>query len=202
MNTLTIPDLQQGHQVQTIRLRVTRIWNCIHTISRIPFSTAFVGVNYRMTDFIVPDHVGIYDRHFFDFSGEDSFEQVARWETFLADVIGVITSIRGTAHMLIPSGGFVGKKDITVMTFKGRQVNVTLWEPSYNNLDIPMMITSRPRHVVIFSGMRVRSYYGGITLTSTSATKVYVNLDIPETSQAQRMFARMGEANGHLEGNN
>ncbi|OMO62338.1 Nucleic acid-binding protein [Corchorus olitorius] len=197
MNTLTIPDLQQGHQMQTIRLRVTRIWNCIHTISRILFGTAFVGVDYQgngvhvhifeahaglfrdrltegnvyqMTDFIVaipnipdvvvaltymiyfhghtilhevPDHVGIYDRHFFDFSGEDAYEQVARWETFLTD-----------------------------------------------------------QGVVIFSGMRVRSYYGGITLTSTSATKVYVNLDIPKTSQAQRMFARMGEANGHLEGNN
>ncbi|OMP00872.1 Nucleic acid-binding protein [Corchorus olitorius] len=227
MNPLTIHHLCLNNEVQTIKLRISRRWDCVQTISRMRYGIAFVGIDYQIfksyahlfrnmiiegnvyqiTNFIVPnpqildvstrtsyfmfshentiihqvsDPSGIYPRHFFDFTGENNLDDENIWETHLTDVIGVIKSIVRTTYLLMSSGNSVGRKDIKVMTL--RKLAMSLWEILYITLDIPMHIATRPRLVVIFSGMRVRNYYVGISLTSTSASRAYVNLDIPETS--------------------
>ncbi|OMO78524.1 Nucleic acid-binding protein [Corchorus olitorius] len=244
MNLLTVNRIRPINGVQTIKLRISRLWDCVQNISRLRYGIAFIGIDYQgngihvqifeslahlfrgrliegniyqITDFHVsnaeiPDistqtpyiiflHVntvlqqasdlaGVYARHFFDFTGEDNFDDEKRWEIHLTDVIGVIKSITRHTYSLLPSGNTVGKKDIRIMTLRGQGLDITLYEHVYNTLDIPMIIASRPRPAVIFAGMRVRQFYTGVSLCSTSASRTYVNLDIPET------YARMDEVNG------
>ncbi|OMP11537.1 Nucleic acid-binding protein [Corchorus capsularis] len=48
-----------------------------------------------------------------------------------------------------------------------------------------------PKPVLIFAGMIVRTFNGGPYLMSCSASKIYVNLEIPEVALVKLMYEQM-----------
>ncbi|OMO87888.1 Nucleic acid-binding protein [Corchorus capsularis] len=67
------------------------------------------------------------------------------------------------------------------------QLTITLWDRSLDMINVPQLLSMNPKPVMIFAGMLVRIINGRPALTSSFATKLYVNLDIDETAMVQAM---------------
>ncbi|OMP12696.1 Nucleic acid-binding protein [Corchorus olitorius] len=237
MNQLSIASLFPTEDIQTIRLRVARIWRCVLPISREPVGLAFVGVDYRgqgihvhineaevdlfrpiiteeylyqitafriavpeieniatQTTYImvfnaetiiqqVPDCIELYNRYYFNFNFDTRLEDQWIWERNLADVIGIIKSISMISHLKFPRGIQTSKQDLHLISLNGKELKITLWEPFYYEIDIPKIMNTTPRSAVIFSGMKVIYFEGATTLSTCAATRIYVDLDIHETTR-------------------
>ncbi|OMO86790.1 Nucleic acid-binding protein [Corchorus olitorius] len=252
MNQLSIASLFPTEDIQTIRLKVARIWRCILPISREPVGLAFVGVDYRgqgihihtneaevdlfrpiitegylyqntafrvvvpeieniatQTTYImvfnaetiiqqVPDRIELYNRYYFNFNFDTRLEDQWIWERNLSDVIGIIRSISMTSHLKFPRGIQTSKHDLHLISLNGKELKSTLWEPFYNEIDIPKIMNTTPRSAVIFSGMKVRYFEGAATLSTCAATKIYVDLNIQETTRGNGIHVQIFESHAHL----
>ncbi|OMO61845.1 Nucleic acid-binding protein [Corchorus capsularis] len=71
------------------------------------------------------------------------------------------------------------------------QLTITLWDRSLDMINVPQLPSMNPKPVMIFAGMLVRIINGRPALTSSFATKLYVNLDIDETAMVQAIYEEM-----------
>ncbi|OMP05880.1 Nucleic acid-binding protein [Corchorus olitorius] len=128
------------------------------------------------TTILQPTAVDIttYPRHFFDFTIEKHLIFLANRDKFLADTI----QVTAVAAIHLPGGTVSRRRDFFIMTIW--LMKITLGENTYSRLDIEALTTMNPKPVMIFAGMVVRTFNGGPYLMSCSASKIYVNLDIPE----------------------
>ncbi|KAI3880996.1 hypothetical protein MKW92_017338 [Papaver armeniacum] len=84
--------------------------------------------------------------------------------TYLTDVVGVLTS------------------HTNLQQFNGMRIKVTLWGDSTSELTRNLEANElNPQPVVaVVAGVYVKQYLGKASLSSTNATKIYFDLDIPE----------------------
>ncbi|KAF9605114.1 hypothetical protein IFM89_014105 [Coptis chinensis] len=75
-------------------------------------------------------------------------------------------------------------KEIFLKNSIGTELKINLWENAIQLMDNAITFaTSVP--VLVVTSLTVRSYYDKYFLNSTSATKIYVNLEIPEVLELQ-----------------
>ncbi|XP_038688696.1 replication protein A 70 kDa DNA-binding subunit-like [Tripterygium wilfordii] len=103
-------------------------------------------------------------------------------DTILTDVIGHITSVErlSTTYAI---GRNVSKKNMVLHSFGYTRLPVTLWgsiAEAFNEENV-LSIGDTESIIAILTSMTVRSFKGEPTLSSTSATKVYVNQENEET---------------------
>ncbi|WJX58238.1 hypothetical protein P8452_43712 [Trifolium repens] len=84
----------------------------------------------------------------------------------LTDIIGVIVDVNPIEERKVP-GGKVNMLSIRLKDISGNIINVTLW-----------VITSTTS----------KRYQGDLSLNSSSSTKIYVNIDIPEAAELIQSF--------------
>ncbi|XP_038721806.1 uncharacterized protein LOC120013903 [Tripterygium wilfordii] len=102
-------------------------------------------------------------------------------DTSLTDFIGKLVSV--TELSKIPINGRVSeKKNLIIQDKEMNEVNVTIWGDIAYGLDEQRVKEESKEGaiIMILTSMTVRRYEGKPSLSSTSATKIYVNLNIPE----------------------
>ncbi|KAF9604767.1 hypothetical protein IFM89_010308 [Coptis chinensis] len=91
-------------------------------------------------------------------------------------------------------------KEIFLKNSSGTELKINLWENAIQLMDNAITYaTSVP--VLVVTSLTVRSYYDKYFLNSTSATKIYVNLEIPEVLELQNRNISMLQASSSVEHN-
>ncbi|OMO74232.1 Nucleic acid-binding protein [Corchorus olitorius] len=137
----------------------------------------------------IPDDPRQYPTHYFEFATMEKMNQLCNSDKYLVDAYGIGLSITDSEEVYITNQNRdAGKKDIMIKRMDGNEMRVTVWESCFNQIDVEELLRIRPAPVLIFAAMTVRTF-GEIThLASTSATKFYMNLDIPEVSLIQNRY--------------
>ncbi|KAI3912099.1 hypothetical protein MKW92_005390 [Papaver armeniacum] len=102
--------------------------------------------------------------------------------TYLTDVVGVLTSHTNLQQFKRNSGNASFMRELTLEDLSGMRIKVTLWGDSTSELTRNLEANElNPRPVVaVVAGVYVKQYLGKASLSSTNATKIYFDLDIPE----------------------
>ncbi|OMO67851.1 Nucleic acid-binding protein [Corchorus capsularis] len=252
MSLKTINELTPPGQNQTVKLRITRIWEVfIPTTQRnlgiaflafdnqgqgihvhIPESTAdkfrpmlmegmlyhvsrFQVVNPYMTHLTVirnygilfnrntilkpiPDDPAGYPRHFFHFDNDEKLFELANSDKYLTDSYGVLVKIVVAENILIPKQNKTGKKEVIIKRISGDEMKITVWEGCFNQMDDDLLLSLNPPLVLIFDAVSVRTFRDTIYLQTTSPTKIYVDLDIPEKPQIEAVNESLAPANATI----
>ncbi|XP_050254903.1 uncharacterized protein LOC126700757 [Quercus robur] len=99
----------------------------------------------------------------------------------LEDIIGKIVGVRplGNVHV---QGSTVPMRNIDIMNPGEIKIRITLWGPTSNEIEDNFYTNNPGSFVIIVTSTIVKTFRGEHYLSSTSATKVYINLEIPETT--------------------
>ncbi|OMO77065.1 Nucleic acid-binding protein [Corchorus olitorius] len=243
MSLRVISQLAPPGQNQMIKLRITRIWECIIPTTRKLIGIAFLGTDdkgdaihvhiplaqatkfrpmfaegmlFHLSRFQVvipfmrnlavsrtyailfnkntvakpiPDDPRQYPRHYFEFATMEKINQLCNSDKYLVDAYGIGLSITDSEEVYITTQNRdAGKKDIMIKRMNGNEMRVIVWESCFNQIDVDELLRIRPAPVLIFAAMTVRTFGETTHLVSTSATKFYMNLDIPEVSLIQNRY--------------
>ncbi|XP_038678381.1 replication protein A 70 kDa DNA-binding subunit B-like [Tripterygium wilfordii] len=117
----------------------------------------------------------------FNFVDDQILESRLYNDADLTDIMGHLTSV-SKLTTTFANGRMVGKKNLLINTISNKTIPVTLWGKIADEFeeDNVLKIPKKDRIIIVLSGMTVKSFRGETTLSSTSATKIYLNLDIPE----------------------
>ncbi|XP_044389247.1 replication factor A protein 1-like isoform X3 [Triticum aestivum] len=116
-------------------------------------------------------------KHGFNFSSMEELSQRVNIDTYLSDVIGVATHI-GPIEETRTYLGLSRIRDIFLL-IEDQEVKVRLWGDKADLIDVKSI-----GNVIIITSTTVRKF-GRYSLSSNSATQVFINLDIPETMDVQ-----------------
>ncbi|XP_038685651.1 replication protein A 70 kDa DNA-binding subunit B-like [Tripterygium wilfordii] len=117
----------------------------------------------------------------FNFVDDQILESRLYNDADLTDIMGHLTSV-SKLTTTFANGRMVGKKNLLINTISNKTIPVTLWGKIADEFeeDNVLKIPKKDRIIIVLLGMTVKSFRGETTLSSTSATKIYLNLDIPE----------------------
>ncbi|XP_039138709.1 uncharacterized protein LOC120276027 [Dioscorea cayenensis subsp. rotundata] len=108
---------------------------------------------------VISDDLAPYPRHYFQYFDRDKMAPDANSDKYL----------------------IVQKRDIFIEERSGDELRITIWESCFSQLNDHDLLQMQSRPILIIAGTVVRTYQGTVYLASTSATRIYVNLDLPET---------------------
>ncbi|KAF5742790.1 hypothetical protein HS088_TW09G00850 [Tripterygium wilfordii] len=99
----------------------------------------------------------------------------------LTDILGHLNSMTELTYAFI-NGREVAKKNLIIQTTSLRHISVTLWGTNAQTFDEKEVLQLAQKHPVIgvLTAMTVRAFQGQTTLSSTSATRIYLDLQIEE----------------------
>uniref|UniRef100_K3YD99 DUF223 domain-containing protein n=1 Tax=Setaria italica TaxID=4555 RepID=K3YD99_SETIT len=115
-------------------------------------------------------------KYSFNFMSTDMLSARINVDMYLSDVIGVAAHI-GPIEETRTNFGFTKIRDI-VLLMDDHEVKVRFWGDKVEEVD-----DETKSHVIAITSTTVRKF-GRYSLSSTNATKVYVDLPIPETKDA------------------
>ncbi|KAI3887735.1 hypothetical protein MKX03_018582, partial [Papaver bracteatum] len=127
------------------------------------------------------DSSGSIPRHKFDFTELENLA-AANDNTYLIDVVGVLTSHTNLQQFKRNSGNISFMRELTLENLSGTKIKVTLWGDSTSELTRNLAAHElNPCPVVaVVTGVYVKQYLGKASLSSTNATRIYFDIDIPE----------------------
>ncbi|KAM0896962.1 hypothetical protein ACQ4PT_022853 [Festuca glaucescens] len=106
-----------------------------------------------------------------------TLEERKEKEKQCSDVIGLLTHMKPIESKITKRNTATDIREIEIMIPEGDKIRVTLWERLAHHLSEDVI---GHQTVVIVTSTMVQKFYG-LSLNSTSATRLYTNLDIPET---------------------
>ncbi|CAN6348260.1 unnamed protein product [Urochloa humidicola] len=124
----------------------------------------------------------LYIFNFVDFDDIDHTR--ARQGQGLVDIIGQLTMV----HQVVRSSSLNGpsvRREVELRDLSDRILSVTLWGEHATSFEDEVLIETIGNDepvVIIFVGMQVKLYQGAPNCRSSSATKWYINIDIPEVN--------------------
>ncbi|XP_074290962.1 replication protein A 70 kDa DNA-binding subunit D-like [Silene latifolia] len=140
-------------------------------------SDSKIMLNFQFDTFVkmVNEGENIIPKHRFDFMPFDLFDQRRNNFTVLSDIFGRIVDEFGTDS----------DKEIEIEDQGGKRVRVKLWSRcsiDYTEQKKKLAVENKLKIVTITSIM-ARDYNGFLSLAASSASKVYINLDINEVTE-------------------
>ncbi|XP_065632142.1 uncharacterized protein LOC112008489 isoform X2 [Quercus suber] len=104
--------------------------------------------------------------------------------TYLTDVIGILESI-GIVEEINSNDRLTKIRKIRLLLEEKRYVQTNLWGKTALQIDDDVYKSNRDPFIVIVTSTIVKTYKGEYHLSSTCATKLYINLDIPEVTRVR-----------------
>ncbi|CAL1393782.1 unnamed protein product [Linum trigynum] len=127
-------------------------------------------------------------RHFFIFIQHSDIPQNVNNRMILLDVFGLLkeclppittTNLRGRST----------RKEIKIMLLEGVVVDIVLWGRLITQLDEIILVAGSKPIILVIPCVFVTKYNGGdLKLSSSTATKLYGNLDLPEVAAFHQRF--------------
>lgn len=200
---LTLKDFQLRNGVGpwVTRVRITRMWHevdfmrtnevasldllllddsgdLLHAIVQKKFIWKF---NWNTDVTPLEPSTSAIPRHKFVFTEFEALAS-ANANTYLTDVVGVLTSHTNLQQLKRNSGNTCFMRELTLENISGMKLKVTLWGDSTSELTRNLEANGvNPQPIVaVVAGAYVKQYLGKASLSSTNATKIYFDVDLPE----------------------
>ncbi|PIA50770.1 LOW QUALITY PROTEIN: hypothetical protein AQUCO_01200189v1 [Aquilegia coerulea] len=113
----------------------------------------------------------------FDFVEYNNIKFIHGDNTYLTDVYGKLESVSNV--MNVERGTL---REIFLKDRSGTTLKVTLWGQANQQLPDDVVTASAGCPILVVTSSTVKLFDGNYSLSSTTATKIYVNLDIPEVA--------------------
>ncbi|KAL4599794.1 hypothetical protein ACB092_11G152200 [Castanea dentata] len=110
--------------------------------------------------------------------------------TYLTDVIGILDYI-GAIEEIKTRGRPTKMRNIQLLLEESKSIRTTLWGNTTQQIDDDFYKTNKGSFILIVTSTIVKSFRGEYQLSSTFATKLYVNLDIPEVAEIRNKYTTM-----------
>ncbi|KAL0000439.1 hypothetical protein SO802_014220, partial [Lithocarpus litseifolius] len=110
--------------------------------------------------------------------------------TYLIDVIGILDYI-GAIEEIKTRGHPTRMRNIQLLLEENKSVQTTLWGNTAQQIDDDFYKSNKGPFIVIITSTIVRTFRGDYQLSSTFATKLYVNLDIPKVAEMRNKYSTM-----------
>uniref|UniRef100_A0A2N9FJU1 ATP-dependent DNA helicase n=1 Tax=Fagus sylvatica TaxID=28930 RepID=A0A2N9FJU1_FAGSY len=147
----------------------------IHAEKKIIFLLTTKIKELEETEISIPSHK-------FEFVDYDTILQRFNKHVQLSDIIGKVVGIGPIEHPYI-KGSNVSMRNINVITTEGNKIRLTLWGSIANQVEDNFCTDNAGPVIIVVTSLIVKAFKGENYLSSTSGTKVYINLDIPETAR-------------------
>ncbi|OMP02177.1 Nucleic acid-binding protein [Corchorus olitorius] len=185
-----LSQLKDGGQRCFIVIRIARLWDSI-----IPPRNIFAGIDFLALDSegfamhgTIPSDLAddfrpqLQEGHVYKMrllKGLMDFLDI----TFgLHHVIGVLGLVSDVQPIEVNNNqGSVDKREIFLTLLSGKQIRITVWDPKNRDLNITGMLRLGYKPILIAAGIYIKDNHGNKQINSCSATKFYLDLDIPQT---------------------
>ncbi|XP_050205783.2 replication protein A 70 kDa DNA-binding subunit A-like [Mercurialis annua] len=100
---------------------------------------------------------------------------------YLCDAIGQLVTMENIQQIRI-SNRIKNKRTVFIQDSRNEKIEVTLWEKTAMDFPEEQIIASAEQEpvIVVFAAMTVKSFNDATILSGTSATKLYINPELPE----------------------
>ncbi|WJX44854.1 hypothetical protein P8452_31785 [Trifolium repens] len=108
----------------------------------------------------------------------------------LTDIIGVIVDVNPIEERKV-HGGKVDMLSIRLKDIRGNTINVTLWGRHATIFEDTLkgnLCDAPDPNVAVITSTTSKRYQGDLSLNSSSSTKIYVKIDIPEAAELIQSF--------------
>ncbi|KAK3013980.1 hypothetical protein RJ639_008140 [Escallonia herrerae] len=181
----------------------------VYTISKVKINEYVDGATYRplpnqklfITIFFgtkvesFPQDLETIPRHMFNFLDFSKINDRVEDRTYLTYVIGVLTKVWDTEEI----GASSKKKDIVITNERGEEITIKIWGNKILDLDKVLAMQTSPTVVLIVCGGIIKTYRGQVHLSSTSATKIYANIDLDEVHELKHLMENTQDRDFQIE---
>ncbi|XP_038707346.1 uncharacterized protein LOC120002658 [Tripterygium wilfordii] len=136
----------------------------------------------------IPDYAGApIENHKFYFKKNKEIKERLNNNAYVTDIIGFMYGM-GSIEKVNVNGTSVDKLELKIDIERDCRMNTTLWADKANTfVDLISSLKKGP-YVVVVTPTIVKKFMGEICLSSTSASKTYVNIDTQETREILAIF--------------
>ncbi|KAF5735395.1 hypothetical protein HS088_TW15G00897 [Tripterygium wilfordii] len=126
----------------------------------------------------IMDHQLHIPNHSFSLIDDKELESRLYNDMYLTDIVGHLTSVTKVSYAYV-NGRNVTKKNLIIQTLSMKDIPVTLWGTNAEGFDEKNVIDLARKEplIAVLTTMTIRAFKGETTLSSTSATRIYLNLD-------------------------
>nr|POE71572.1 hypothetical protein CFP56_12797 [Quercus suber] len=121
-------------------------------------------------------------KYCFEFADYDQIQNQCYNYTYLIDVVGKLIAVGNVEEPQV-NGAPRKLRNLQLLLKEGKEIRLSLWGTSVWQIDEDVYKNNPGPFVLIATSTIVKSFGGKFSLSSTSATKVYLNLEIPEVAE-------------------
>ncbi|KAE8768691.1 hypothetical protein D1007_59809 [Hordeum vulgare] len=118
-----------------------------------------------------------FPNYYFEFASKDTLQERLEKDKQCSDVIGLLTKIKPIESRITKKKTPSDIREIEILMPEGDKIRVSLWGRLAHHLSEDVIGNQT---IIIVTSTMVQKF-NGLCLKSTSATRLYTNLDIPET---------------------
>ncbi|OMO49584.1 DNA helicase PIF1, ATP-dependent [Corchorus capsularis] len=174
--------LQEGHlyKIHTFQVKGPK-----GSYNAIPGkNTLMIYYSAEVTE--IKEDLDRFPTYYFLFANIDQIIARKKTDELMTDVIGILDSITKVGSVKPRNQpGEVQKRSLFMRLISGDKIKITVLSQF---LDQDYLLAQRPKPIVIIAGMTVKTFGENMYLSTTSASKIYVNLDVPETAEVRARF--------------
>ncbi|KAF3968785.1 hypothetical protein CMV_007371 [Castanea mollissima] len=168
MEYTTLKQISRDKDNSKLKVRVLRMWDAIN-----------IANNHDLIslDMILVDKEG-------------TLIHASIRKNLAQNVIGILDYI-GAIEEIKTRGRPTKMRNIQMLLEENKSIRTTLWGNTTHQIDNDFYKTNKGPFILIVTSTIVKSFRGEYQLSSTFATKLYVNLDIPEVAEIRNKYTTM-----------
>ncbi|KAF3957186.1 hypothetical protein CMV_017780 [Castanea mollissima] len=172
MEYTTLKQISRDKDNSKLKVRVIRMWDAIN-----------IANNHDLIslDMILVDKEG-------------TLIHASIRKNLAQNVIGILDYI-GAIEEIKTRGRPTKMRNIQMLLEENKSIRTTLWGNTTHQIDNDFYKTNKGPFILIVTSTIVKSFRGEYQLSSTFATKLYVNLDIPEVAKIRNKYTTMNITN-------
>ncbi|KAK9159921.1 hypothetical protein Syun_006262 [Stephania yunnanensis] len=185
--------LQEGCIFSMKHLKVTAAANQYQPIKngfRI-FFMAITAIHRLQNDSVVIPKYG------FQFISSEAIYARVNDNTTLTDVIGCLSGVGNITH--VGAERKIPKREIEVLGDEITTMKVTLWGTLAETFDFNPYTGDAGPFIVIFTSTTIKKYQGELYFSSTSATRIYINIEVPHVKSLADRFSMFAPKTKQIE---
>ncbi|KAF3968342.1 hypothetical protein CMV_007749 [Castanea mollissima] len=122
--------------------------------------------------------------HAFEFATYDCINSRLNNNSYLTDIIGKLTAV-GPIEQVHFDNGSTNIRNLQILLPEDKELKISLWDESAETITENDFKEDEGPYVIIVTSTIVKEFQGKLNLNTTSASKVYVNLDITQSYKLQ-----------------
>ncbi|OMO68755.1 DNA helicase PIF1, ATP-dependent [Corchorus capsularis] len=125
--------------------------------------------------------VSAFPRNYFIFATMQDITDRKDSYRFMTDVVGMLVAITKPNKIKVrKQDEEVEKQTLHLKLLSGDEIKVSVWALFLNHVEFDSLVAQQPKPVLAVVGTTVKKVDEFLTLTITTGTKIYVDLDIPQ----------------------